>query len=84
MVDPQDDLGAITPSGALDDLSPLLRRRRIALTPRGPAVPVVQNVVELVVVVIAAWAALAAVIVLAGLLSAVAVELFNIGWGWVR
>ena len=83
MLDPQDDLGAISPPGALNELSPILRRRRIASTPLGP-MPVAQNAVELVAVVIVAWAALAAVIVLAGLLAAVAVELFNIGWGWVR
>ncbi len=84
MVDPHDDLGAITPHGVLDDLSPVRRRRRFALTPLGPPVPTVLGAVELVAAILLAWVALAAAIVLAGLLAAVAVELFSIGWGWVR
>ena len=42
------------------------------------------NALELVAVVLVAWAALAVAIVLAGLFAAVAVELFNIGWGLLR
>ena len=50
--------------------------------PRGAAHAL--TALELVAVVLVAWAALAAAIVLAGLFAAVAVELFNIGWGLVR
>ncbi len=42
------------------------------------------DALELVAVVLVAWAALAVAIVLAGLFAAVAVELFNIGWGLLR
>ncbi len=45
--------------------------------------PAVLRAAELLAVVVVAWCA-AAVVFLAGVIAAVAVELFSAGWGWVR